>query len=56
MKLFDTKSMYRDMAKGMGRQVTCPICGRIEDVDPEHCLKHGWPMCCGHTMHLGGKR
>lgn len=52
--MFD--AMYRDMVKGdkkMERgQVWCKTCGRTLKVDSVHCLKHGWPVCCGHTMTL----
>lgn len=51
MKLPDDK-MYRDMAAAMANRVTCKKCGRSEAVDPAHCLRHGWPKCCGATMGL----
>jgi hypothetical protein len=31
-------------------QVWCRSCGRTERVDSAHCLRHGWPKCCGATM------
>ena len=33
--------------------VWCEQCGRIQKVDPAHCLAHGWPECCGYTMPFG---
>ncbi len=30
--------------------VTCRTCGDQKEVDPSHCLAHGWPKCCGYTM------
>jgi hypothetical protein len=31
-------------------KVWCTVCGRMERVDAAHCLRHGWPKCCGYTM------
>lgn len=33
-------------------QVWCLSCGRTERVDSAHCLRHGWPKCCGETMSI----
>ena len=33
--------------------VNCKICWRKEMVDSAHCLRYGWPKCCGQTMSLG---
>lgn len=30
--------------------VECRECGRVEKVESAHCLRHGWPKCCGATM------
>jgi len=48
-------AMYQDMARGMPDQVTCRTCGTTQKVDPAHCLRHGWPKCCGATMSLDQK-
>jgi hypothetical protein len=32
--------------------VICATCGRSASVDGAHCLRHGWPKCCGYTMRL----
>ena len=32
--------------------VTCDTCGTEERVEFAHCLRHGWPICCGYTMRL----
>jgi hypothetical protein len=32
--------------------VTCRQCGRKQAVNPEECLRHGWPKCHGQTMSL----
>lgn len=52
MKLPDFDAMYKDMAKGMGNRVRCNSCFKEQIVNPEHCLRHGWPKCCGYTMSL----
>lgn len=39
-----------DLAAGL---VYCRTCGRVRRVDSAHCLRHGWPKCCGYTMTLG---
>lgn len=52
IKLPDADAMYRDMAAKLGKHVRCRGCGRFQEVDPEKCLRHGWPMCCGETMAL----
>ena len=31
-------------------QVWCLTCGRTERINAAHCLAHGWPKCCDHTM------
>jgi hypothetical protein len=31
-------------------KVWCITCGREMNVDPEFCVRHGWPKCCGQTM------
>lgn len=45
-------AMYKDMAKAMPNVVRCDKCGKEQSVDPAHCLRHGWPLCCGATMSL----
>ena len=46
--------MYDTLAKSHPSlergQVWCKTCGRSEKVDSAHCLKKGWPECCGYTM------
>ena len=32
--------------------VKCDNCGREQKVNFGHCLKSGWPECCGYTMAL----
>lgn len=32
--------------------VQCLECGRQEQVNFAHCLRRGWPKCCGYTMRL----
>ena len=32
--------------------VQCQYCGKEKKVDFAHCLKTGWPKCCGYTMRL----
>lgn len=32
--------------------VQCRQCGTHQHVDSAHCLRHGWPKCCGETMLL----
>ena len=43
-------TMYDEMAEGMPNVVWCRACGRSLGVNPAHCLRHGWPKCCGATM------
>lgn len=31
-------------------QVWCRKCRRTENVSAAHCLRSGWPKCCGQTM------
>ena len=33
--------------------VYCTVCGHEMDVEGGDCLRHGWPKCCGKTMHCG---
>ena len=33
-------------------QVWCLECGATREVDPAHCLAHGWPRCCNRTMSI----
>ena len=33
-------------------KVWCRTCGAERDVDASHCLRNGWPKCCGHTMSI----
>ena len=33
-------------------QVWCRTCSATMRVDPDDCLAHGWPSCCGQTMTL----
>lgn len=46
--------MYKEMAQSHPSlergQVWCRHCGSTRKVDSAHCLRHGWPKCCGHTM------
>lgn len=47
--------MHEKIAEDAGiktARVWCDKCGREQAVDGAHCLKHGWPECCGHTMWL----
>lgn len=46
-------AMYADAASGLPDEVHCRTCGSVQRVDPEDCLRHGWPVCCGATMTLG---
>ena len=32
--------------------LVCNTCGNKKTVDTAHCLRHGWPKCCGYTMRL----
>ena len=32
--------------------VCCSSCSRERRVDSAHCLRSGWPECCGSTMTL----
>jgi hypothetical protein len=52
MNLPNFDAMYKDMAAGLPKSVKCSECGRKLDVDPELCLRYGWPKCCGYTMSL----
>ena len=52
----DPNKVYSEMAdshenlkRGM---VWCRTCGKSMQVDSAHCLRHGWPKCCGCTMSL----
>lgn len=31
-------------------RVWCRRCSATQNVDPAHCLQHGWPKCCDRTM------
>ena len=31
-------------------KVWCKKCGKNQEVNPKHCLRYGWPECCGETM------
>jgi len=59
-KLPDLDTIYRDMtssSRQMARgQVWCYQCGRTQKVDTTHCLRHGWPKCCGQTMSISNPR
>ena len=33
-------------------KLRCSVCGREDEVDFAHGLRHGWPKCCGYTMTL----
>ena len=37
-------------------QVWCLECGATREVDPAHCLGHGWPRCCNRTMSIDCNR
>lgn len=52
MKLPDFDAMYKDMAATLPNSVRCSQCGRTQIVNPEDCLRRGWPKCHGHTMLL----
>lgn len=54
MRLPNLDAMYRDMAASLPDSVRCQECGATQTVDPAHCLRHGWPKCCGATMRLTG--
>jgi len=32
--------------------VECTSCGRKALANFAHCIRTGWPMCCGYTMKL----
>lgn len=32
--------------------VKCDECSETKTVNFAHCLRDGWPVCCGHTMRL----
>lgn len=38
---------HPSLERGM---VWCRTCRRSEKVDSAHCLRNGWPKCCGYTM------
>lgn len=40
-------SCHEKIERGL---VWCRTCGAQKSVDPEKCIREGWPMCCGHTM------
>lgn len=44
--------LHRSLAEAIGNpsKVYCKTCGRSEAVDAAHCLRKGWPRCCGYTM------
>jgi hypothetical protein len=52
MQLPNFDAMYKDMAKDLAHSVTCGQYGRKQAVDPEQCLRRGWPKCHGQTMSL----
>lgn len=33
-------------------RIECHCCGKKRLVNFAHCLREGWPMCCGQTMLL----
>jgi hypothetical protein len=33
-------------------KVWCWKCQAVRIVNPEECLRSGWPMCCGQTMSI----
>lgn len=43
---------YREAAATLPSSVECKHCGVSISVDPEKCLREGWPICCGQTMSL----
>ncbi len=51
----ETTNLHKRVANeaALPSTVHCPHCGAQEDVNPSYCLAHGWPRCCGLTMHLG---
>lgn len=38
---------HPSLSRGM---VWCKKCGHEQRVDSAQALRHGWPVCCGHTM------
>jgi hypothetical protein len=52
MNLPNFDAMYKEMAAGLPNSVTCLQCGRQQTVNPEYCLRRGWPKCHGQTMAL----
>jgi hypothetical protein len=48
--------IYEDIAKSHPKlqegKVWCRTCKKEQEVDTVHCLKNGWPKCCGLTMSL----
>lgn len=42
-------SIHPKLSRG---KVWCTICDRMLKVDPEECMKNGWPKCCGYTMSI----
>lgn len=52
LRLPNFDAMYKDMAETIPGLVRCDECGKEQTVDPAHCLRHGWPKCCGRTMSL----
>lgn len=45
-------NFYREAAANLPTSVECKRCGVSISVDPEKCLREGWPICCGQTMSL----
>jgi hypothetical protein len=47
-------TVHDEIAKKIGNTVYCGECRRVETVNGAHCLRYGWPKCCGGmTMYLG---
>lgn len=59
--LSELKNLHGNIAADVwpgGSWLHCPICDRWERISSAQCgyyLGHGWPKCCGHTMHTNDK-
>lgn len=40
------------MASETNAEVRCDTCKRPERISMSHCLRSGFPRCCGYTMSL----
>ena len=45
---------YENVTKSLNKlhrgRVWCRTCGQSQRVDSAHCIRNGWPKCCGETM------